>query len=40
VRELVVAFDASGYRALYRVEPTLDMVTVLALRHQQEMDYR
>jgi plasmid stabilization system protein ParE len=40
LRELVIGFGASGYLALYRFEPTLDAVTVLAVRHQKELDYQ
>lgn len=40
LREWVVAFGATGYLALYRVEPHLNAVTVLAIKHQRESDYR
>ena len=40
LRELVIDFGASGYLALYRFEPALDTVTVLALKHQREDDYK
>jgi hypothetical protein len=36
LRELVIPFGDSGYAALYRHEPTLDLVYVLAFRHQKE----
>ena len=39
LRELVIDFGASGYLALYRFEPALDMVTVLAVKHHREDDY-
>jgi len=39
LRELVIAFGASGYVALYRHEPTEDAVYVLAFRHQKEAGY-
>lgn len=39
LRELVIDFGASGYLALYRFEPALDAVTILALKHQREDDY-
>ncbi len=39
LRELVIDFGASGYIALYRFEPTLDTVTILAIKHQREDDY-
>lgn len=40
LRELVIEFGASGYLALYRFEPTLDAVTILAVKHQSEDDYQ
>jgi len=40
LRELVIDFGASGYLALYRFEPALDAVTILAIKHQREDDYR
>jgi plasmid stabilization system protein ParE len=39
LRELVMSFGKSGYVALYRFVPHLDMVRVLAIRHQRELDY-
>ena len=39
VRELVISFGKSGYVALYRFLPHLDVVRVLAIRHQRELDY-
>jgi plasmid stabilization system protein ParE len=39
LRELVIDFGASGYLALYRFEPTLEAVTILAIKHQREDDY-
>ncbi len=38
--ELVIDFGASGYLAIYRYEPPLDAVTILAIKHQREDDYR
>lgn len=38
LRELVIPFGASGYVALYEIEPE-EMVTILAVRHQREDDY-
>lgn len=38
-RELVIGFGSAGYLALYEVE-TGDIVTVMAVRHQREDDYR
>jgi plasmid stabilization system protein ParE len=40
LRELVIDFGATGYLALYRLEPELDAVTILALKHQREDDYK
>lgn len=39
IRELVISFGKSGYVALYRFLPHLDVVRVLAIRHQRELDY-
>lgn len=38
LRELIIAFGASGYVALFEIEPG-DVVTVLAVRHQREDDF-
>ena len=40
LRELVIDFGASGYLAMYRFEPSLDAVTILAIKHQREDDYK
>ena len=40
LRELVIDFGATGYIALYRFEPALDAVTILAIKHQREIDYK
>lgn len=40
LRELVIDFGASGYLALNRFESALDAVTILALKHQREDDYK
>ena len=40
LRELVIDFGASGYLALYRFEPALDAVTILAIKHQRDDDYQ
>lgn len=40
LRELVIDFGTSGYLAMYRFEPELDAVTILAIKHQREDDYR
>ena len=39
-RELVIDFGAAGYLALYCFEPSLDVVTILAIKHQREDDYK
>ena len=39
IRQLVISFGKSGYVALYRFLPHLDVVRVLAIRHQRELDY-
>ena len=39
MRELVIDFGTSGYLALYRFEPTMDAITILAIKHQSEDDY-
>jgi plasmid stabilization system protein ParE len=39
LRELLISFGDSGYVALYRYEPTEDVVHVLAFRHQREAGY-
>lgn len=40
LRELVIDFGASGYLALYRFEAAENVVTILALKHQREDDYK
>ena len=39
-RELVIATGSSGYLALYRYDPLVDTVFVLAVRSQRELDYK
>lgn len=39
LREIVIGFGDSGYVALYRYEPSVDTVYVLAFRHQKEAGY-
>jgi plasmid stabilization system protein ParE len=39
LRELIIGFGATGYVALFEVEDATT-VTVLAVRHQREQDYR
>jgi plasmid stabilization system protein ParE len=38
LRELIIAFGASGYVALFEIDDA-NTVTVLAVRHQREDDY-
>ena len=40
LRELVISHGASGYVALYRHEPALDLVRIVRIRHQREAGYR
>ncbi len=40
IRELVISQGATGYLALYRIEPAFDLVRVLRIRHQREAGYR
>jgi plasmid stabilization system protein ParE len=40
LREIVIDFGTSGYLALYCFEPSMDIVTILAIKHQREDDYR
>jgi plasmid stabilization system protein ParE len=39
LREMVVAFGTTGYVVLYRIVSD-DLLTVAAIRHQREDDYR
>jgi hypothetical protein len=39
LRELVIDFGVSGYLALYRYEPALDAVTILAVKLRREDDF-
>jgi plasmid stabilization system protein ParE len=39
-RELILSRGKSGYVALYRYDPDLDKVLVLAVRHHREAGYR
>ena len=39
LRELVIGFGAAGYVALFEIDDA-SIVTVLAVRHQREDDYR
>lgn len=39
-RELIISHGASGYLALYRYDPALDTVWILAVRSQRERDYK
>ncbi|MDA0225661.1 MAG: type II toxin-antitoxin system RelE/ParE family toxin [Proteobacteria bacterium] len=38
-RELVISYGRTGYVALYRYLPALEVVRVLRIRHQRELDY-
>jgi plasmid stabilization system protein ParE len=40
LRELVITHGAAGYLALYRFDPSRDVVRVLRVRHQREAGYR
>ncbi|MGQ0442143.1 MAG: type II toxin-antitoxin system RelE/ParE family toxin [Methylophilaceae bacterium] len=39
LRELIISFGANGYVALFEIEEN-NIVTILAVRHQREDDYR
>ena len=39
MRELVISFGANGYVALFEIEED-NIVTILAVRHQREDDFR
>ncbi len=39
LRELVISRGRTGFLALYRFDPSLDVVAVLAIRHQRELGY-
>lgn len=39
LRELVITFGASGYVVLFEIEDN-QTITILAVRHQREDDYR
>ena len=39
LRELIISFGANGYVALFEIEEE-NVVTILAVRHQREDDYR
>ena len=39
LREMIIPFGASGYVALYEIEHE-NTVSILAVRHQREEDYR
>lgn len=40
IRKLVILRGASGYLALYRFDPVLEIVWLLRIRHQREVGYR
>ena len=39
LRELIISFSANGYVALFEIDEN-ETVTILAVRHQREDDYR
>ena len=39
LRELIIPFGSNGYVALFEIEEN-NVVTILAIRHQREDDYR
>lgn len=39
LRELIISFGVNGYVALFEIEEN-NIVTILAVRHQREDDYR
>jgi hypothetical protein len=39
MRELVTSRGKTGFVALYRFSPPLDLVRILRIRHQREPDY-
>ena len=39
LRELIIPFGSNGYVALFEIEEN-NIVTILAMRHQREDDYR
>jgi len=39
IRELVISRGKTGYLALYQYQPALDVVLVVAIRHQREAGY-
>ena len=40
MRKLVIDFGAKGYMALYRHHKKTDVIVVLAIKHQNEDDYK
>lgn len=40
LREIIIPFGNSGYVAIFEIDPIAKIVTILALRHQREDDYR
>lgn len=39
LRELIIPFGDKGYVALYRADESIDVVYILAFRHQKEAGY-
>ena len=40
LRELAIAYGATGHLALYQFDPMRDLVTAFKIRHQRELGYR
>jgi len=40
IRELVISHGATGYLALYRIDPAIGLVRMLRIHHQREAGYR
>ncbi len=40
IRELVISHGATGYVALYRIDPAIGLIRLLRIRHQREAGYR
>lgn len=40
LRELIISHGKTGYVALYEYQPQVNLIRVVALRHQREAGYR
>lgn len=40
LRELIVSFSEGGYVVLYRYDPDVDAIVIIAIRHQRESTLR